>query len=358
MIAIQSYSAEHIKNIKLQYPKLDQQLIERMIFAFGLLEALIKVGLPFVFKGGTSLMLLLKKPYRISTDIDILVEPNCDVENYLSQVANIYPFIRKEEQLRIGKNRMLKKHHKFFYQSPLSNKEISVLLDILYAENVYPSIILKPVQHEFLLTIEPDILVKLPTVDALLGDKLAAFAPFTTGIPFVTHQGHEKTLEVIKQLIDVSQLINAFDDIAVVKTTYEKMVVQEASFRGIKVSTRDTLIDTFQMCLALISRGKFFQDHYRMLIKGISKVQNHIYGFPFHGEVAYQFASPILFFSAKLLSSQFDIKVGKQELFKDPPFKAINNIFKLDPEMFNMVATAIRMIDRNLIFQMRTNFNV
>ena len=35
-------------------------LIERTVFAFGLLEALVRVGLKFTFKGGTSLMLLLK----------------------------------------------------------------------------------------------------------------------------------------------------------------------------------------------------------------------------------------------------------------------------------------------------------
>lgn len=75
MIDKRSFKKEHIDEIKELYPTLDQALIERCIFALGLLEALIHVGLPFVFKGGTSLMLLLKNPYRLSTDIDIIVDP-------------------------------------------------------------------------------------------------------------------------------------------------------------------------------------------------------------------------------------------------------------------------------------------
>jgi hypothetical protein len=39
----------------------------------------------------------------------------------------------------------------------------------------------------------------------MLGDKLTAFAPHTTGIPFF--KGHKKcTMEIIKQLYDVASL--------------------------------------------------------------------------------------------------------------------------------------------------------
>ena len=48
----------------------DPLMIERTLFAFGLLEAIKSVDMPFVFKGGTALMLLLNIPRRFSTDID------------------------------------------------------------------------------------------------------------------------------------------------------------------------------------------------------------------------------------------------------------------------------------------------
>ena len=53
----------------------DPQLIERSLYALGLLEALSVVGLEFIFKGGSSMLLLLDHPMRLSTDIDIVVAP-------------------------------------------------------------------------------------------------------------------------------------------------------------------------------------------------------------------------------------------------------------------------------------------
>lgn len=77
MIIKENYSEEHIRVLQ-KISKRDPGLIERTLYAFGLLEALAKVGLPFTFKGGTSFLLLLEKPMRLSTDIDIVVKPETD----------------------------------------------------------------------------------------------------------------------------------------------------------------------------------------------------------------------------------------------------------------------------------------
>ena len=69
MLTKENFSLEHITNLR-EGSKRDPGLIERVLFAFGLLEALRKVELPFVFKGGTSLLLILDKPMRLSTDYD------------------------------------------------------------------------------------------------------------------------------------------------------------------------------------------------------------------------------------------------------------------------------------------------
>ena len=58
----ENFSESYIRKLQAD-SKRDPVLIERTIFAFGLLDALCEVGLPFVFKGGTSLMLLLKRPH-------------------------------------------------------------------------------------------------------------------------------------------------------------------------------------------------------------------------------------------------------------------------------------------------------
>ena len=74
MIQPISFAEEHIRELQ-KTSKRDPVLLERAVYAFGLLEALARVGMPFIFKGGTCLMLLMNRPRRLSTDIDIIVEP-------------------------------------------------------------------------------------------------------------------------------------------------------------------------------------------------------------------------------------------------------------------------------------------
>lgn len=105
--------------------------------AFGLLEALARVGLPFTFKGGTCLMLLLEYPQRLSTDIDIVVEPGTDIDKFIRASSGIFPFKVSEEQVRVGKNNIVKRHFKFTYDGLRADKETYILLDVLFESNHY-----------------------------------------------------------------------------------------------------------------------------------------------------------------------------------------------------------------------------
>lgn len=64
MLSEQNFSLEHIEDVR-GSRKVDKTILERSIYALGLLEALARVGLPFIFKGGTSLLLLLDSPMRL-----------------------------------------------------------------------------------------------------------------------------------------------------------------------------------------------------------------------------------------------------------------------------------------------------
>ena len=111
MIDKRVYELDYIRELQKKYVS-DPGLIERALYAFGLLEAIKSVGMPFCFKGGTSLMLILEKPARLSTDIDILVEPETDVDDYIDKASRIFPFLNKEEDIRKGKNGIVKRHFK------------------------------------------------------------------------------------------------------------------------------------------------------------------------------------------------------------------------------------------------------
>ena len=118
MIMKENYTESHIRELQAA-SRSDPGLIERTLYAFGLLEALRRVGLEFTFKGGTSLLLLLPNPKRLSTDIDIVVDPATDIDSFIQKAGRIFPFIAKEEQKREAKNRIVKRHFKFTYESPV-----------------------------------------------------------------------------------------------------------------------------------------------------------------------------------------------------------------------------------------------
>ena len=61
-------------------------------------------------------MLLLDHPMRLSTDIDIIVKPGTHIEDYINRAAEIFPFKSQEEQVRVGKNKIEKRHFKFTYE--------------------------------------------------------------------------------------------------------------------------------------------------------------------------------------------------------------------------------------------------
>lgn len=58
----------------------------------------------------------------------------------------------------------------------------------------------REIKNELLLTTGENLSVEIPTADCILGDKLTAFAPHTTGI--LLRSGKE--LEIVKQLFDTA----------------------------------------------------------------------------------------------------------------------------------------------------------
>ena len=69
----------------------DQSIIEKQIYAFHLLEELNLIFSEFIFKGGTSLSLLVSDFPRFSVDIDILVNPkNDDLQKIVLDATNGY----------------------------------------------------------------------------------------------------------------------------------------------------------------------------------------------------------------------------------------------------------------------------
>ena len=78
----------------------------------------------------------------------------------------------------------------------------------------------RPIRTSFLEP-ESEHLVRVPTVESLLGDKLTAFAPHTTGVPFYSPKsGEEQLQEVANNLFDVGVLFDVAADFGAVAKSY------------------------------------------------------------------------------------------------------------------------------------------
>ena len=256
MLTKENFNESHIRMLQKQSKK-DPALLERVVFAFGLLEAIRRVEMPFIFKGGTCLILLLKHPMRLSTDIDIVVEPDTDVDTYISKASTIFPFKQCEEQVRIGRNSMEKRHFKFTCQSPITGKDIYIFLDILFAENLYTRV-----------------------VDC------------------------EIRMEVMKQMYDVGTLLDEFTDFNLVYDTYFKVAAEEISYRGNNITVGDAIKDTYMSAACIASRGTLSSEEYPLYVQGIRDLRGHIYAENYSPETAVGRAAKVMYMAACLLKRQ------------------------------------------------------
>lgn len=234
---------ETIKNLKKENPSADIQLLEKTIGALYLVESLANEGLKFIFKGGTSLVLLLNEIKRFSVDVDIITEENKEkVKETIQKILESQDlFTRCEENIRenSASQRMDLQHYKFFFNSVTDDSEKYILLDVAYESNKYPRVIEKKIQNKK-LNIESNLSVKVPSIESILGDKLTVLAPKTTGISYNSN----KELELMKQLYDVDKLFNQAEDMAIVRESFINIANREIEYRKlIEITYFDVLED-------------------------------------------------------------------------------------------------------------------
>ena len=348
MIVKENYEEAHIRDLQDKSHR-DPGLIERTLYAFGLLEALVQVEMPFIFKGGTSLLLLLDRPMRLSTDIDIVVEPGTDVEYYIEKAADIFPFSAQEEQVRHGRNDIEKRHFRFTYVSPVLQKPFYILLAVLYEKNNYSQLVTKEISNDILLSSGNALKVQVPSIDCILGDKLTAFAPHTTGVPLNAN----KDMEIMKQFYDICTLLEAFSNYDDVKNTYARVVDTEIRYRGGTLSSEDALRDTIYSAIAIGARGNLAPEDYPSYVRGARDVRTHIYAETYSPEIAAVRSPGVVYLSTCLLA---DSKYERIDTFYDllneslrhPKIKMLKYLKKINPEAYAYAVKADRLLMNTL----------
>lgn len=332
-----------IENVSKANRKADKILVEKTIRAFLLLEGLVTAGMSFVFKGGTSLMLLTKSNKRMSIDIDIIM-PNVpsNLTEMLEDVAHKQRFIRVEQQERNVTINVPKMHYKFYY-NPIhrtSSDEDYVLLDILTDNIPYTDIRQVELASKFIPTAEKPTMVNMPSSNDLLGDKLTAFAPNTTGIPYFKN-GNSMNMEINKQLYDIACLFDIFDDLKTVAHTFEKIADNELSYReGGSSTVNDVLDDIFQTSLCLSTRGKLGVGNFDELSAGIKRVNGFIFSEPYQIDKAIVCASKAAYLSALIKNGAFhferytDPSQIKEWQIEQTEYNKLNKLKSSNPEAF------------------------
>lgn len=321
----------------------DRILVEKVIRALLLLEGLVIHGLPFVFKGGTSLMLHFNSSKRLSIDIDIIISEKIeDLEAVLNSVAKQQGFNNVELQKRAKHSNIEKAHYKFYYTPAhkTAKEEEYILLDILFEEIAYKEIIQIPIKSKFTPLIGDDVLVNVPCLEDLLGDKLTAFAPNTTGIPYFKGED-SMSMEIIKQLYDIGNLFDTCNNLEVIRETFKKFAVTELLYRNANEKTeKDVIEDIFQTSLCITSRGAMGNANIEELQLGIKRIAGFIFSETYHIEKAITHAT-----KAAYISTLIETDIKEIEKFENPQqikdwsitnqdYNKLNKLKKSNPEAF------------------------
>ena len=245
-----------------EHKLIQTNILEKMIYALHLLKQLKNNGLQFVFKGGTSLVLLLEEENRFSIDIDIICKTErIELESILDKVVESSKFISVTlNEHRSYKAGVPKAHYSFAFNSVFNTKAPgNILLDILIEDSIYPELVESSIHTKWIET-DDEVTVKTPSVDAITGEKLTAFAPNTIGIPY--YKGEEPfTMEICKQLFDLSRLFEKISNLEIVLKSFSLHAEQEIAFRKnengkTELSPEKVLQDTIDTCFIITKRER------------------------------------------------------------------------------------------------------
>ena len=308
---------------------------------------LAKFKMPFVFKGGTSLILLIKNFRRLSIDVDIVTGvPRSEYELILEEISNKAPFLGYVEDKRGHLGLPKRTHFKFAFNSVVSKRKDYILLDILEEKNIYPETKMVAVTPSF-IELSRKISVRMPTAECLLGDKLTAFAPNTIGV----HYNKKSGMQIIKHLFDIGELFAVADDMNMVRRAYEAIAQAEIGYRQNAFTLEDALADTFdtgvKVCMMGIRGAKPGREA-EILQQGIQRVESHLVNTLFNLMEARVAASRAILLSAlvRVKSERRDLDAFRWkikdfgEFSLDGELERLNRIKAISPEAFHNLHTA------------------
>jgi hypothetical protein len=225
-------------------------LAEEAVHCLELAAELAETGLPFQFKGGNSLLLILPEPKRFSIDVDIATDaPREAVEASLNEiVSDAKIFLRWEKRQHKTKPWLPIASYYLYFNSVIKRgSETAIMLDVQLRRSPYRTE-KKPVACGKLY--ESATLVELPLPSSIIGDKLLTLGPNTLGIPV----GKGKEAQRLKHVFDVSRLLAAQPPLSEIRGSFfaclrHENELQDRGRSAVKAFTAEEIIaDTIDFC--------------------------------------------------------------------------------------------------------------
>lgn len=219
-------------------------------------------------------------------------------------------------------------------------------MDVLFENPKYTRLVSKQIKSELLITEGEMLEVKVPSVECVLGDKLTAFAPHTTGVRL----NDNKDMEIAKQFYDVLTLIDVADNFEEVRDAYFSLVQDEIAYRGLAITGEKALMDTYMAAASIASRGKIAGDDYMSYLRGIRDVRNHIFSENFSAEIASRRAPLMMYFVACMIKNapferEIDPEGYTNRSFVDECMKPIREQRKVNPEGYAYAIKADNLLN-------------
>ena len=276
--------------------------------------------------------------------MDIVCPPGTDIRQYLGKFGQEYGFTDAEEIERISRNGVPKSHAEYHYavSYPSGHPTDKILLDVLYEDIHYNQVVNFPIASPLLIQDGDPVTVPCPSLADMLGEKLTAFAPHTTGIPFFKHED-PFFMEIMKQLYDISSILDRIDDLSSVRKTYAEIVPIELGYRKLDHLTQaDVLNDTYQCAMNICLRGALDRTEFGYYADGARRVNSFIIPESYNADIAIRDAAKVAYLVRLLQTGATEVKHYSPEmdtelaaaLIEDQSLNKLNRIKKISLEAF------------------------
>ena len=215
----------------------------------------------------------------------------------------------------------------------------------MYEKPLHYEYIRAKIQNPILKTKAPLTEVTIPSVDSLIGDKLTAFAPHTTGIKLKVG----KQMEIIKQLFDLYSLIDKHKDLNTINKTFFNISKAELNYRNINnLSHKEILEDSFNTTITIGKRGKINKGEFDELEMGRQRLSSHILGYNYSQRQFFTDASKVAYLSSSLLKNKERIDIKSDEikdinLIEYSDYLGLNKLKKMSPEALYYFEKALKI---------------